>query len=666
MEENEIEQKDPSKLKSLNAKLLDPKSQKLLDEKEKKDLSPPVPITLSRKVRWIIFAIFIYFTIVIELDQGTLSSSTDSISKDIELNDNELGGLGSMIFLGKSLGCLLFFSLINKLNRKYMLLVTSLLLILSLILTTQTKNLTLLYISRIIAGLTQSYVSIYFPVWADQFGVHKYKSLIMTCHHLASSMGSLLGYVIGVWLGWKLGFYLQSILIVIPNVLLIFISNKFFSISLMPIKSKMKLLEKPEDKDKEKTKENKETDKIEKEIKNIEPIVLDEASEKEKPKEENKEQEEDKDKLIEEEKKEEKEGEINLEDDISLFEDIQKRGDNKSTGSILPQIKAIIKSPLFILINITLCSIYAIVAAVQFWINDYLQYGLKIEDPQTRFIMFGVVVVTAVPAGMVVGGIFLTKVGGYESEKAIYIPLIFSLIVTIFANLAPLSSNAYVFLPLFWLYFFSGSAVIPAANSLSLVSVEKKYAGAASSTNILLCNVLGRFPGPNLYAAFKSLIDDNSSRIPMLMLLNLSFIGFVAVLIALKFNKQKFIKLREEMLKEEKEKEEKEKGEEKNNKDNNNINDIGEEAEILIVDENYKKENNNEKKEIINDDDNNNVNNSEINKEDKNEEDKDAKLEEKEGKEEIEEDKKEIEEEKKEIEEKEGEGEKEGCEEIVN
>ena len=664
MEENEIEQKDPSKLKSLNAKLLDPKSQKLLDEKEKKDLSPPVPITLSRKVRWIIFAIFIYFTIVIELDQGTLSSSTDSISKDIELNDNELGGLGSMIFLGKSLGCLLFFSLINKLNRKYMLLVTSLLLILSLILTTQTKNLTLLYISRIIAGLTQSYVSIYFPVWADQFGVHKYKSLIMTCHHLASSMGSLLGYVIGVWLGWKLGFYLQSILIVIPNVLLIFISNKFFSISLMPIKSKMKLLEKPEDKDKEKIKENKETDKIEKEIKNIEPIVLDEASEKEKPKEENKEQEEDKDKLIEEEKKEEKEGEINLEDDISLFEDIQKRGDNKSTGSILPQIKAIIKSPLFILINITLCSIYAIVAAVQFWINDYLQYGLKIEDPQTRFIMFGVVVVTAVPAGMVVGGIFLTKVGGYESERAIYIPLIFSLIVTIFANLAPLSSNAYVFLPLFWLYFFSGSAVIPAANSLSLVSVEKKYAGAASSTNILLCNVLGRFPGPNLYAAFKSLIDDNSSRIPMLMLLNLSFIGFVAVLIALKFNKQKFIKLREEMLKEEKEKEEKEKGEEKNNKNNNNINDIGEEAEILIVDENYKKENNNEKKEIINDD--NNVNNNEINKEDKNEEDKDAKLEEKEGKAEIEEDKKEIEEDKKEIEEKEGEEEKEGGEEIVN
>ena len=658
MEENEIEQKDPSKLKSLNAKLLDPKSQKLLDEKEKEDLSPPVPITLSRKVRWIIFAIFIYFTIVIELDQGTLSSSTDSISKDIELNDNELGGLGSMIFLGKSLGCLLFFSLINKLNRKYMLLVTSLLLILSLILTTQTKNLTLLYISRIIAGLTQSYVSIYFPVWADQFGVHKYKSLIMTCHHLASSMGSLLGYVIGVWLGWELSFYVQSVLIIIPFVILIFISDKFFSMSLMPLKSKMKLLEKPEDKDKEKTKENIETDKIEKEIKNIEPIVLDEASEKEKPKEENKELEEDKDKLIEEEKKEEKEGEINLEDDISLFEDIQKRGDNKSTGSILPQIKAIIKSPLFILINITLCSIYAIVAAVQFWINDYLQYGLKIEDPQTRFIMFGVVVVTAVPAGMVVGGIFLTKVGGYESEKAIYIPLIFSLIVTIFANLAPLSSNAYVFLPLFWLYFFSGSAVIPAANSLSLVSVEKKYAGAASSTNILLCNVLGRFPGPNLYAAFKSLIDDNSSRIPMLMLLNLSFIGFVAVLIALKFNKQKFIKLREEMLKEEKEKEEKEKGEEKNNKNNNNINDIGEEAEILIVDENYKKENNIEKKEIINDD-NNNVNNNEINKEEKNEEDKDAKLEEKEGKEKIEEDKKEIEE-------KEGEEEKEGGEEIVN
>ena len=542
MEENKKKRKEPK----LATKLLNIKHQKIVEEKDNVDLNKPVKITLSRKVRWFLFSILIYLTLVMDLDQGILSSTTDSISKDLELNSNELGGLGSMVFLGKSLGCLLFFTLINQLNRKYMLLINTVFLIFSLILTTQTKKLMLLYISRIIAGLTQSYLSIYLPVWTDQFGIHKHKSMMMACNHLASSLGSLFGYVFGYSFGWKLGFYIQNILIMIPVVIIIFIKNKFFSMSLMPVKSKMKLADIVEDK------ENKESDKLEKE--------------KEKSKEE---------------KEEKKEDPNNLKDDISLFEDIQKNGEGNTQGSIKLQILSIIKSPIFILINITLCSIYIIVAAVQFWINDYLQNNLKIEDAGSRLAMFGGVVLTAFPIGMIVGGIALTKIGGYESEKAIYIPLVFSLITSIFANLAPLSSNVYIFLPLFWIFFFAGSAIIPAANTISLVSVEKKFAGAASSTSILIYNVLGRFPGPNIYASFKSLINDNKSRIPMLLLLNISFIGFIATLIAVKFNKQKFIKLREELLKKEKEEKEKE-------------NNIVEEEEILKIDEDN--ENNKEDK----------------------------------------------------------------------
>ena len=106
-EENNIEQKESPELETVRTKLLNSENQKTLDEKEKeidiKDLNPSIPITLSRKIRWIIFSILIYFTLVMELDQGILSSSTDSISKDMELNSNELGGLGSMVFLGKAL-----------------------------------------------------------------------------------------------------------------------------------------------------------------------------------------------------------------------------------------------------------------------------------------------------------------------------------------------------------------------------------------------------------------------------------------------------------------------------------------------------------------------------------------------------------------------------------
>ena len=594
---------DSQKLKSLNSKLIDSELDKKAEEESK------APITLSRKMRWIVYFILLYISIVMELDQGVLSSTTDSLSKDMELNDSQLGGLGSMIFLGKSIGCLIFFTLINKLNRKYMLLVTSFLTILSLILTTQTKNLALLYICRIVVGIAQSYLGIYSPVWADQFGIHKYKSIILSLQHLSSSLGYLFGYVMGIWLGWVLAFYVQNIMLLIPIVILIFISDKFFSMSLMPVKSKLKLLKTENEDNKEKKEEKK--DKIEDEIKKIKTTILDDSYEEEKIDNKNNGEfkEKDRDNNNEEES-------INLDDDISLFEDLQKQGEDMSKGSIKLQIKAIIKSPLFILINITLCSIYAIVAAIQFWINDYLQYGLKIEEAQTRFIMFGSVIVTSPPLGMIIGGIILSKVGGYEAEKAIYIPLIASLIVVIFANLAPLSTNVYIFLPLFWVYFFSGSAVIPAANGISLVSVDKKFAGAASSISILVYNVLGRFPGPNLYAFFKSWVDDPSSRTPMWLLLNVSVIGFLAVLFSLKFNKQKFIKLREELLKKESKEEEKE---DNINNDNNEHNYNNEEVETLIIDNKDEDEINNNINEKGENKEANVVENNDNNNEQKNE-----------------------------------------------
>ena len=594
---------DSQKLKSLNSKLIDSELDKKAEEESK------APITLSRKMRWIVYFILLYISIVMELDQGVLSSTTDSLSKDMELNDSQLGGLGSMIFLGKSIGCLIFFTLINKLNRKYMLLVTSFLTILSLILTTQTKNLALLYICRIVVGIAQSYLGIYSPVWADQFGIHKYKSIILSLQHLSSSLGYLFGYVMGIWLGWVLAFYVQNIMLLIPIVILIFISDKFFSMSLMPVKSKLKLLKTENEDNKDKKEEKK--DKIEDEIKKIKTTILDDSYEEEKI--DNKNNGEFKEKDGDNNNEEES---INLDDDISLFEDLQKQGEDMSKGSIKLQIKAIIKSPLFILINITLCSIYAIVAAIQFWINDYLQYGLKIEEAQTRFIMFGSVIVTSPPLGMIIGGIILSKVGGYEAEKAIYIPLIASLIVVIFANLAPLSTNVYIFLPLFWVYFFSGSAVIPAANGISLVSVDKKFAGAASSISILVYNVLGRFPGPNLYAFFKSWVDDPSSRTPMWLLLNVSVIGFLAVLFSLKFNKQKFIKLREELLKKESKEEEKE---DNINNDNNEHNYNNEEVETLIIDNKDEDEINNNINEKGENKEANVVENNDNNNEQKNE-----------------------------------------------
>ena len=54
--------------------------------------------------------------------------------------------------------------------------------------------------------------------------------------------------------------------------------------------------------------------------------------------------------------------------------------------------------------NITLTSMFMIVSAIQFWISDYMENGLLIENEKVRLYGFAAVVVTSPPAGIILGG----------------------------------------------------------------------------------------------------------------------------------------------------------------------------------------------------------------------------------------------------------------------
>lgn len=515
---------------------------KQIEDKVEKEQESPTPIHFSRKIRWIVFAVMCCVSILMGVDQGTLSSTTKDLSTDFKMNDVELGGLGGMIFLGTALGCVFSFLVINKINRKYLLLGTMSFDVLSLFFTTQTTNLVLLYLCRVVAGFTSAFVNVYLPSWTDQYGIHKYKSIMISLIHIASSLGYIFGYASGMYIGWNNSFFLQNILLIVSIlVIFILIPDKYFSMSLMPMKSKIDLNKLNESKDEKESTVNTSKSEDDKIINEIQKIVL-KIDEKE----------DNKDNLInkennpkEEKEKEEDEKTNNEEDEVSLFENILKEEDIRKE-SIIIHLKVLIKSPIFNLMNITLSSMFIIVSAIQFWINDYLENGLLIENKDTRLFCFTFVVVTAPAAGIILGGILAGKVGGYDKEKAIYIPLFTSFGVVILANLCPIFTSIFIFMPLFWILLFLGSVLLPVANGIVLVSVEQKYSGSASAVSILIYNILGRLPGPNLYAFLKSMVDDKNSRIPFWLLLNVSVVGFLAVLICVKFQKEKYSNLRKD------------------------------------------------------------------------------------------------------------------------
>ena len=310
----------------------------------------------------------------------------------------------------------------------------------------------------------------------------------MTLIHLSSTFGYLFGYIFGILINWNNAFYFQiSFLIFQILFLILFIDIKFFSTTIIPLK-KHQIVKKE--------------------------LIQNSINEKIK-----------------------KEYEI---DEISLFEDIKQNNSktNFINEPIFIQIIKCLKSKLFISTNISLFTIFIIISGIQFWINDYMETTLNIEDKNERLIIFIILIVSSPIFGISVGGFLTSKIGGYDNKNSIYVPFFSSIIVCLCSNFIILTSNKIIFLLLFWVYLFCGSIILPVINGIIICSVDKKYAGIASSLSIFFYNIFGRFPGPNIYGFIKDKTFETNKKFAMFILLNFAFISFFSLLISIKFSNE--------------------------------------------------------------------------------------------------------------------------------
>lgn len=123
---------------------------------------------------------------------------------------------------------------------------------------TLTDNYHLNLFIRFVTGISQVFISIYTPVWADTFGSEKLKSLWITSLLVCSPLGIFLGFtltsVMNIQLSWEWSFYIQSVC-VIPCLLgLARTDNKYLDIDQaneVRQKCSDRIRSKYEDKDKE-------------------------------------------------------------------------------------------------------------------------------------------------------------------------------------------------------------------------------------------------------------------------------------------------------------------------------------------------------------------------------------------------------------------------------
>ena len=558
-----------------------------ITENEKNNSVESISFILSRKIRWFTFSIFLVLNLLMNFDHGTVPAATEELRSYLNLDNSELGLFGSLVFLGVIIGSLISLTIINTFNRKYILMVFLIFCGFALLYFTQTKNYLLLCIDRVIIGIFQAFISIYLPLWVDQFGIESKKTTMIAFIQTAPCLGIVLGYIMTSLLNiyltylpyygdveenerWLFSFYIQAVLVWILSLTFLFIPNKYFNSKArrVPIEIEERLSKANENNNES----NGKTTSFFYEGNDNNNSVVENLNER----------------------KNENNDNIENEKDEIQYKKENKNNSNKKNSkkeiSFCKKLKLIFSEPLFIFNVLTMSFLYFIVTCVQYWGSDYMLVALDVKDEHLRMICFSAICITGPTLGVLIGGYIVDKLGGYATKKAILFcfGIIFSSIIS--AIPLPLVDSLTKYAIFLWFFLFCGASVLAPLMGMIIACLPKDVQGSGNSFCIFFCNLLGYFPGPFVYGFIENLFHDDKhpdkgSRVAQKFTIWFSFViiltmGISALIRCI--NDEKYTK---KMMRLKKEKNEEENNNEDENSDaENDSNDEGGKKELDSVD----------------------------------------------------------------------------------
>ena len=216
---------------SPTTKLIITKNEQNLDDKDHQ-------IRISSKKLWYIFSIFAIVSLVSNFDNGIIPCSTQEIKISLNnISDSQLGLIGSADYFGRIGASFLYLSIINKINRKIILAMTLLVKGTTLILCIY-KHYIFIIIMRVLSGCCQVFYTIYLPMWCDQFGEQKKRTLMIALIQLGLPFGIVCGYALALVLkkdNWGISLIIDGILCILLGIFVISFDNLVFDKRLIKI-----------------------------------------------------------------------------------------------------------------------------------------------------------------------------------------------------------------------------------------------------------------------------------------------------------------------------------------------------------------------------------------------------------------------------------------------
>ena len=416
-----------------------------------------------------IFIFFLLSNLFLNYDTGVIPASLIEITKEITLDYSEQALIGSLVYLGLSCSSLFVSVIFSNYSPSKVCSLVLLFNCLSCFTFSLTSNKIILFVMRFLMGATEAFIVIYGPVWVNNYSPLEYSTTWMGILHSCTVLGVVTGYIsasiiinfFSPSLTWRFSIQIQGFAEIIFALFFWFENDEYINVDVRKTISMNEI----ELDNRNLTYANNN---------NIYSISVPKDSNASFP--------------------------ANSRMKNRKFNPRIDSIETSNLGRYLLQTKIVLTTPLYISITLGLCSIYFIVTGIQFWMTKYLIEILE-GEPLLVNTIFSIISVTAPLFGVILGGTFSDKYGGYKGEnaiKAIKICIAFGLISFVFAFPMGFLFQMIYLCILLWTFLFFGAAIIPIGTGIMISSVQKDCQATSSSISQLIFNLLGYFFSPML------------------------------------------------------------------------------------------------------------------------------------------------------------------------
>ena len=461
------------------------------EDKEKDQPQSPrkgEPVLLNRSYRFIAYLVMVSIEMAINVSSGVLSAASKTIKKQYTMLDVEFGYFGLAQGIGRTFGSIFYTIMVNQISAKWLGGAFSIVkgFVLAAFELTQSKW--ILIILRGVIGFVHMPPSTYIPIWIDQYGLRKYKTVQMSFLQALVPVGKVLGFVLVNVFGeerWKLAYDVEGLFLVFCGLFIVLSPIDYFN----------------------------------------RKVVL--MSDDERPTE----------------YKEEKWKEI------SVFNRRVSRPGSK-TQKLWNDLYTVITNYEFEICNCAKALQNGTQSCIHFWCGDFMINRLGMDGTK-KTLIYTLMNISGPSIVFLLSPIINKFFGSYETPHAPIVIMVIHLLTISFGLSATLINNVPVFIVCMTLFFGLLSLSLAMTNGCLMISINKDLKGMCYSVGNITCMSITGALSPVIYGKVNDIFNPRGIRYAgmlSVMLINGSASLFLFELARIKCKKEKKGEKKEELV----------------------------------------------------------------------------------------------------------------------